>query len=121
MTSTLTVPVEAGSTLTVRPLRAILRVQRLEQSRFYFFACGSVRVPYHGSRGALDHYGHNRIIKGIEMICSHETGALRHSNVDAIRAPDLTEQLAIVRSTASGDIYALTESNFRTVFGWPMP
>ena len=99
----------------------ILTIQRLEQSCFYFFACGSACVPYHASPGAVDHYGHNRIIKGIETICSHETGAIRHFNVDAIRAPDRTEQLVIVRSTASGDIYALTETEYRSVFGWPMP
>jgi hypothetical protein len=98
-----------------------LTIQRLEQSCFYFFDNGSDCVPYHAAPGAVAHYGHNRIIKGIQMICSHETGARRHFNVDAIRAPDRAEQLVIVRSTATGDIYALIESEYRSVFGWPMP
>jgi hypothetical protein len=98
-----------------------LTIQRLEQSCFYFFDRGSECVPYHASPGAVAHYGHNRIIKGIEVVCGHETGRRRHFNVDAIRAPDRIEQLVIVRSTASGDIYALLESEYRTVFGWPLP
>ena len=98
-----------------------LTIQRLEQSCFYFFDRGSECVPYHASSGAVAQYGHNRIIKGIEAVCSHETGVIRHYNVDAIRAPDRSDQLVIVRSNASGDIYAVIETEYRTVFGWPLP
>jgi len=41
--------------------------------------------------------------------------------VPGIRAPDRSEQLVIVRCHASGDICALIESEYRTVFGWPLP
>jgi hypothetical protein len=98
-----------------------LTIQRLEQSCFYFFDRGSDCVPYHASPGAVAEYGHHRIIKGIEVVCGHETGRRRNFNVDAIRAPDRAEQLVIVRSTAGGEIYALLESEYRTVFGWPLP
>jgi hypothetical protein len=98
-----------------------LTIQRLEQSCFYFFDRGSDCIPYHASPGAVADYGHTRIINGIQTVCSHETGAVRHFNVDAIRAPDRAEQLVIVRSTATGDIYALIETEYRNLFGWPMP
>jgi len=98
-----------------------LTIARLEQSCFYFFDRGSDWVPYHASPGAVAHYGHRRIIRGIPVVCSHETGELRHFNVDAIRSDDRHEQLVIVRSTMSGDIYTLIESEHRNVFGRPMP
>ena len=44
-----------------------------------------------------------------------------HFNVDAICAPGRAEQLVVVGSTETGDIYVLIETEYRSLFGWPMP
>jgi len=55
------------------------------------------------------------------MVMDHETGAIREYNVDAVPIDDQNEQLLIVRSVSSGEIVALTEPEYRSDLGWPMP
>lgn len=78
-------------------------------------------VKYHASRGAVETYGHAKIIAAIELVAGHETGRFRHFNVDAVPVEGAREQLLIVRSMLSGDILALTETDYRSELGWPMP
>lgn len=89
--------------------------------RYFFARGGNECVVYHASQRAAQMFGHPTIIAAIEMVAGHETGRVRHFNVDGMPIAGAREQLIIVRSTASGEIVALTEREYTLEFGWPMP
>lgn len=87
----------------------------------FFVWSGRDCVAYRTSSRAVSCYGHARIIAAIQVVTAHETGTIRDYNVDAVPVDGQSEQLLIVRSVSSGEIVALTESEYRGDLGWPMP
>lgn len=87
----------------------------------FFVWSGRDCVAYRASSRAASCFGHSRIQAAIQMIAAHETGAVRNYNVDAVLIDGQPEQLLIVRSISSGEVVALTESEYRSHLGWPKP
>lgn len=87
----------------------------------YFVWIGRHCLAYRASTRAVNGFGHSRIQVAIQMIMGHETGAIRDYNVDAVPIDDQAERLLIVWSVSSGEIVALTEPEYRSDLGWPMP
>jgi hypothetical protein len=88
---------------------------------YYLAAAGGGYAAYRASSFAINQFGHRQIIAGLQMFAAHETGAIRHYNVDAVPVEGCLEQLVLVRSVLSGEVVALTEREYRRDLNWPLP
>lgn len=86
---------------------------------FGFYSPDSWR-RYHASHNAVALFGHDIIIRCIELACSDETGAIRDLNVDRIPIEGVEQQLVIVRTPDNRLIFALADDEFPIVKEWFM-
>jgi hypothetical protein len=87
----------------------------------YFVSIARACAAYRASSRAVSCFGHSPIMAAIQMVAGHETGAIRDYNVDAIPVEGCLEQLVIIRSVFTGEVVALTETEYRRELNWPLP
>jgi len=85
----------------------------------FFCWCSSGVLEYRATQAAVSTYGHARIQAEIMRILGHETGVLRHINVDQIRDGAMDDALVIVRFAGESAAWVLLGSQFDAQFGCP--
>jgi len=78
-------------------------------------------LVYRATQAAVSTYGHARIEAEIMRILGHETGALRHVNVDQIRDAAMEDALVIVRLGGDSSAWVLLGIQYDAQLGWPRP